>query len=58
MKEWLKEWHSVIPGIIASIMIGLAPFAVPGATFSKENLIIAILISFFGVVCKFLTDKK
>ena len=58
MKYWLKSWRTTALGLIAAIMVGLAPFAVPGATFSKANIGLAVIIAFFGAVCKDFTHTS
>ena len=52
MKNWLKSWRTTTLGVIGGLAVGLAPFAVPGATFTAGNVFFAVLIVLFGAVAQ------
>lgn len=52
MRNFLLSWKTTVLGIVAAVMIGLGPFAVPGADFTWKNIALAIVIAAWGAVSK------
>lgn len=52
MKNFLLSWKTTLFGIITGVMVGLAPFAVPGADFTWKNIALALAIAGWGAVQK------
>ena len=48
----IKDYKTTIAGIAAGLAIALAPFAIPGATFTWQNMVIAVGIAVLGRLSK------
>ena len=58
MKSFLLNWKTTLFGIVAGLMVGLAPFSIPGAEFNWKNICLALVIAGWGAVHKDFNIKK
>jgi len=48
----MKNWRTTLAGLSAGLAIVLAPYAEPGATFTWQNIVIALGIALLGYLSK------